>query len=52
MSEYAKGIVDVLTECEKALSAVQACIAYDGTTCIPNKSDMRLVALARFFNKF
>ena len=47
MSGYAKSIKDVLEDCERALQSIQACVAYDGTICKPNKSDMRLVAIAR-----
>ena len=47
MSGYAKGIKDVLEDCERALQAVQGCASYDGTRCAPNKSDMCLVAIAR-----
>ena len=47
MSGYAKDIKDVLEDCERALQSIQACGAYDGTTCKPNKSDLCLVAIAR-----
>lgn len=47
MSGYAKDIKDVLEDCERALQSIQACVAYDGTTCKPNKSDLLLVAIAR-----
>ena len=47
MSGYAKDIKGVLEDCERALQAIQACVAYDGTLCAPNKSDICLVAIAR-----
>ena len=46
-SVYAKSIKDVLEDCERALQAIQTCVAYDGTMCAPNQSDMCLVAIAR-----
>lgn len=48
MSGHAKDIKDVLEDCDLALKAIQACVAYDGTTCRPNKSDFKLVAIARY----
>lgn len=47
MSGYTKNIKDVLEDCERALQAMQTCVAYDGTMCAPNQSDMCLVAIAR-----
>ena len=47
MGGYAKNIKDVLEDCERALQSIQACVAYDGTICKPNQSDMCLVAIAR-----
>ena len=47
MSGYTKNIIDVLEDCERALQAMQTCVAYDGTMCAPNLSDMWLVAIAR-----
>lgn len=47
MSGYAKDIKGVLEDCDRALQAMQTCVAYDGTMCAPNLSDMCLVAIAR-----
>lgn len=47
MSGYAKGIKDVLEDCERALQCIQACVAYDGTVHKPTKGDLYLVATAR-----
>lgn len=47
MGEYAKDIRCVLEECERALQAIQGCVAYDGTTCAPNNADMEMVRTAR-----
>jgi hypothetical protein len=48
MSEYAKDIKGVLEDCERALQSIQACVAFDGTICKPNQSDLCLIAIARY----
>ena len=47
MSEYAKDIKGVLEDCKRAFQSIQACVAYDGTICKPNQSDLVFVAIAR-----
>ncbi len=47
MSGYTKDIKGVLEDCERALQSIQACVAYDGTICKPNQSDLFLVAIVR-----
>ena len=47
MRGNAKDIKGVLEDCERALQSIMACVAYDGTICKPNQSDLCLIAIAR-----
>ena len=47
MRGNAKDIKGVLEDCERALQSIQTCVAYDGTICKPNQSDLVFVAIAR-----
>jgi hypothetical protein len=47
MSGYAKNILAVLEDCDRALQAIAACRSPDGLTCAPNAVDFEYVAIAR-----
>ena len=47
MSGYAKDIIGVLEDCDRALQAIQACRSTDGAFCKPNAVDFEYVHIAR-----